>query len=150
MKRISVYSLKMVKDSSALYDLKTKKIANPTDVANAINIILDLESEAVEKFGILTLTVKHEIAGVHIVSVGSLNASIVHPREVFKLAVLNNASAIILFHNHPSGDPTPSKEDVSITKRLKEAGELMGIEVLDHIIVGHGKSRSMREMDNIF
>jgi DNA repair protein RadC len=70
------------------------------------------------------------------VSVGSLNQSIVHPRELFKTALLSSAAAIILVHNHPSGDPTPSREDIEITRRLKEAGEILGVKLLDHIIVG--------------
>lgn len=145
MKRINVYSVKMVKDSGALYEVE-KKIKNPVDAAKAIEVVLDLSNEAVEKFGILTLNTKNEIAGIHIVSVGSLNASIVHPREVFKLAVLNNANSIICFHNHPSGDPTPSKEDLTITKRLVEAGDIMGIKLYDHVIVGeNGLYVSVRE-----
>jgi DNA repair protein RadC len=79
------------------------------------------------------------------VSVGSLNQSIVHPREVFKTACLSNAAALILIHQHPSGDSTPSSEDISITRRLKEAGEIMGIKVLDHIIVGDGEYCSFTE-----
>ena len=74
-----------------------------------------------------------------------MNASIVHPREVFKAAILNNASRIICLHNHPSGDPEPSKEDIEITRRLVEAGEIIGIEVLDHVIIGEQRYLSMKE-----
>lgn len=70
------------------------------------------------------------------ISIGSLNSTVVHPREVFKTAVLASAASVILAHNHPSGDPTPSKEDIGLTKKLVEAGEILGIKVLDHIIVG--------------
>ena len=80
-----------------------------------------------------------------LVSIGSLNQSIVHPREVFKTALLSSAAAIILVHQHPTGDPTPSSEDLSITRRLKEAGEIMGIKVLDHIIVGDRQYQSFVE-----
>jgi DNA repair protein RadC len=78
------------------------------------------------------------------VSVGGLHSSIVHPREVFKTAVKKSAASMILIHNHPSGDPTPSKEDIDITRRLIEAGKLMGIEVLDHVIIGDKKYCSLK------
>jgi DNA repair protein RadC len=88
-----------------------------------------------EVFLVVLLNARHEVLGVETVSVGSLNASIVHPREVFKPAILQSAASVILAHNHPSGDPEPSEEDLSITKRLVEVGELLGIGVLDHVIV---------------
>jgi len=82
------------------------------------------------------LNSKHKIVGLHTVSIGSLTLSIVHPRETFKAAIVMNAAAIILAHNHPSGDPTPSAEDRTLTTRLSQAGALLGITVLDHIVVG--------------
>jgi DNA repair protein RadC len=87
-------------------------------------------------FYTLHLDGKNRIYGIDQVSVGSLNQSIVHPRELFKTALLSRAAAILLIHNHPAGDPTPSREDIGITRRLKEARELLGINILDHIIVG--------------
>ncbi len=95
-----------------------------------------------EKFIVLLLDAKHRVIGVNTVSIGSLTASIVHPREVFKPAIAGNAAAIILAHNHPSGDPAPSSEDTGLTQRLREAGELLGIRVLDHVILGDGKHYS--------
>ena len=92
--------------------------------------------ETKEHFVTLHLDSKNRLACMDVVSTGSLNASIVHPREVFKTALLSNAAALILIHNHPSGDPTPSREDLELTGRLKEAGELLGLRVLDHIIIG--------------
>lgn len=89
-----------------------------------------------EKFVVLLLDTKNSIIGATIVSVGILDSALVHPREVFKPAILCNAAAIILSHNHPSGDPSPSAEDRRVTLRLHEAGKLLGIEVLDHVIVG--------------
>jgi DNA repair protein RadC len=80
-----------------------------------------------------------------LVSIGSLNQSIVHPREVFKTACLSNAAALILIHQHPTGDPTPSSEDIAITRRLKESGKILGIKVLDHIIVGDDEYMSFVE-----
>ncbi len=89
-----------------------------------------------EHFVILMLGQKNQVIGINTVSIGSLTASVVHPREVYKPLILSNAAAVILGHNHPSGDPQPSKEDRAITTRLKEAGTLLGVNVLDHIIVG--------------
>jgi DNA repair protein RadC len=80
-----------------------------------------------------------------VLSIGSLDASVVHPREVFRAAALGGAAAIVLFHNHPSGDPTPSSEDVELTWRLAAAGDIMGIDVLDHIILGEARYYSLRE-----
>ena len=78
-------------------------------------------------------------------STGSLNSSIVHPREIFKRAVLQNAASIIICHNHPSGDPTPSQEDINTTKRIYDAGKILGIELLDHVIIGDNKYTSLKE-----
>ncbi|HOJ09537.1 MAG TPA: JAB domain-containing protein [Clostridiales bacterium] len=135
-KRISIYSVRLIKEKTGLYELEYVVIRNSQIANDVIKKVLDINNSTVEKFGIITLTVKNKIAGVHIISVGNLNSSIVHPREIFQQAILNNASAIILFHNHPSGDPTESTEDIEITKRLIEAGDILGIKVIDHIIVG--------------
>ena len=89
-----------------------------------------------EQFHVLFLDSKNQLIGVNLVSQGSLASATVHPREVFKAAILANSAAIILTHNHPSGDPTPSREDHECTKRLCECGKLLGIKVLDHIVVG--------------
>jgi len=89
-----------------------------------------------EHFVVLMLDQKNQCLGIHTVSMGSLTASIVHPREVYKAAILANAAAILCGHNHPSGNPHPSQEDRAITQRLTEAGKLLGINVLDHIIIG--------------
>jgi DNA repair protein RadC len=89
-----------------------------------------------EEFLILMVDAKNKIIGIHSVSVGTLSLTVVHPREVFKAAILVNSSAIILAHNHPSGDPNPSREDITLTKRMEEAGKILGIRILDHIILG--------------
>jgi DNA repair protein RadC len=112
----------------------TTRFTSPKQV---FELFKDLIYETKEHFITLHLDGKNRIMCMDRVSIGSLNQSIVHPREVFKTALLSNAAAIICVHQHPSGDPNPSSEDLSITKRLKEAGELMGIRVLDHIVVGH-------------
>jgi len=91
-------------------------------------------------YAVIHLDARHRPRSVEVVSIGSLNASIVHPREVFKAAILSGAQSIILGHNHPSGEVEPSDEDLSITRRLVEVGELLGIVVLDHVIVGPRRS----------
>ncbi|HLR91507.1 MAG TPA: DNA repair protein RadC [Atopostipes sp.] len=103
-----------------------------------------------EVFFVMCLNTKNHVVAVHRCHVGSLNASIVHPREVFKSAIPNNAASIIVAHQHPSGDTTPSMEDINVTKRLVEAGKLLGIEVLDHLIVNNTKSyTSLKEKSYI-
>jgi DNA repair protein RadC len=99
----------------------------------------------VEQFGVLLLDTKHRVLRSTVLSVGTLDASIVHPREVFREAVAAGAAAIVLFHNHPSGDPEPSSEDTRLTERLMAAGVMMGINVLDHVILGDARYFSYRE-----
>jgi DNA repair protein RadC len=101
----------------------------------ALPVARRLRREKREHFVVLLLNARHEVDAVETVSIGSLNASIVHPREVFRAAIVASAASIVLLHNHPSGDPEPSEEDLTITKRLTEVGELLGIGVLDHVIV---------------
>ncbi|MCM0081138.1 DNA repair protein RadC [Geomonas sp. Red32] len=112
---------------------------------------LDYEFRDIRKeyFMVLLLDGKNRIIKRIRVSEGSLNQSIVHPREVFNVAVRESAAAIILLHNHPTGDPTPSPEDLEVTRRLRDAGEVMGIKVLDHIIIGEGAFYSFAERGHI-
>lgn len=110
-----------------------RPIRGPEDVVALVGRRLRREQR--EHFLVLLLNARHEVTASVTVSVGSLNASIVHPREVFKPAVVQSAASVVLVHNHPSGDPEPSEEDLSITKRLVEAGELLGIGVLDHVLI---------------
>ena len=99
-----------------------------------------------EVFVIAMLTIRHRVLGLHTVSVGCLTSSLVHPREVFKPAILSGSAAIIAAHNHPSGDPEPSAEDTALTRRIASAGTLLGIELLDHLILGEaGRFVSLRE-----
>jgi DNA repair protein RadC len=120
-----------------------KPVRGPDDVVALIG--KRLRSEAREHFLVLLLNARHECVAVETVSIGSLNASIVHPREVFRPAVLASAASIICAHNHPSGDPEPSEEDLSITRRLAQVGELLGIGLLDHVIVAKRGVVSLRE-----
>jgi DNA repair protein RadC len=98
-----------------------------------------------ERFGVVMLDAKLRLIRAETLSVGILDASIAHPREIFRTATLASASAIALFHNHPSGDPAPSADDVALTQRMAAAGELMGINVVDHVILGDGRWFSFRE-----
>jgi DNA repair protein RadC len=98
-----------------------------------------------EHFLVVGLDAKHAVIGINTVSIGSVTMSIVHPREVFKPLILMNASAVILTHNHPSGDPTPSQEDRALTRRLKDGGELLGIRVLDHVVLGEARYYSFAD-----
>lgn len=133
-----------VKEKGAMYELQ-KTIDTPDAAYKAITEIAKVQEEAQEVFGILILNTQNKIVAAHEVSRGTLNSSMVHPREVFKPAVLHNAAGIICFHNHPSGNPEPSQDDVDITRRLARAGEIMGIRILDHIIVGDDCYVSLRE-----
>jgi DNA repair protein RadC len=110
-----------------------REIRGPDDVVAFVGPKLKREQR--EHFLVLLLNARHEVMAKETVSVGSLNASIVHPREVFKPAILASAASVVLVHNHPSGDPEPSEEDLSITRRLVQVGELLGISVLDHVVV---------------
>lgn len=114
--------------------------------ADAAHYMMDrLRFERKEHFVALHLDSKNRLVGEEIVSVGTLNSSLVHPREIFKTALKRSAASIICLHNHPSGDPTPSFEDVEVTRRLVEAGQILGVEVLDHIVLGENCFLSMKE-----
>ncbi len=102
-----------------------------------------------EQFGIVLLDTKHRVLKTAVLSVGTLDASLVHPREVFREAAGGGAAAIVLFHNHPSGDPTPSGEDMALTARLVEAGRLMGIEVIDHLVLADARYCSFKELGRL-
>ena len=117
-------------------------VTTAADVVSMLTAILT--DQPSEVFGILCLTTKRRVIGYHEVSRGLLDATLVHPREVFRAAILANASAIIVAHNHPSGDPTPSGDDIQLTRRLVEVGELVGIPVLDHVVIGDGRFVSLR------
>jgi DNA repair protein RadC len=99
-----------------------------------------------EHFVVALLTIRHRLIGVHTVSIGCLASSLVHPRECYKPAILASAAAVLVGHNHPSGDPEPSAEDVALTRRLASAGSLLGIELLDHVVIGEqGRFVSLKE-----
>ena len=118
-------------------------IRSPEDAA--AYLMTDMSSLTQEHFVVLFLNVKNEIIHKETIFIGSLNSSIVHPREIYREAVKRSAASIICAHNHPSGNPSPSPEDIDVTKRLLEAGSLMGIELLDHVIIGDHQFISLKE-----
>ena len=134
---ISWVKLMLVKDSSRPATME-KTIISSKDIYLLATKTLQayFSGHDREEFIIIGLDGKNRLQFLNSVSMGCLTSSIVHPREVFKPAILGNASALILCHNHPSGDPTPSQEDISITSKLVAAGELLGIKILDHVIIG--------------
>ena len=138
----AVYETLVVKEDITNYLKPGTRYTAPQQVYDTFSFLM---KETKEQFITLHLNGKNSIICMDIVSIGSLNQSIVHPREVFKTALLSNAAAIICVHQHPSGSPDPSSEDISITRRLKEAGEIMGIRILDHIIIGDGQYMSFVE-----
>ncbi|MCM3323214.1 MULTISPECIES: RadC family protein [Cytobacillus] len=118
-------------------------IRSPEDAANYVMNEMRFLSQ--EHFVCLYLNTKNQVLSKQTIFIGSLNASIVHPREVYKEAFRQSAASIICLHNHPSGDPTPSREDIDVTKRLTECGKIIGIDILDHIIIGEKKFVSLKE-----
>jgi len=132
---VPVYRCQLVRENS-LTLAERPVVRTPADVARLLSD--HLQGVDWEHFVSILLDTKNKVIGVNTVSVGILDCSLVHPREVYKPAILCNAASVIVAHNHPSGDPSPSVEDTRITKRLSEAGEIIGIDLLDHIVVGDG------------
>jgi len=114
-------------------EVKDFDVKNPEGVVKAIRA--SIKDKAKEHFKLILLNPRNKIIGISTISIGTLNASLVHPREVFKDAIMHSAASVVLAHNHPSGDPEPSEDDIKITKRLIEAGKILGVEVIDHIII---------------
>jgi DNA repair protein RadC len=129
----AVYETLTIKEEVSNYLPPATRFTSPQQIFDIFRFLRD---ETKEYFISLHLDCKNRILCIDVISQGSLNQSIVHPRETFKTALLSSAAAIVLIHNHPSGDPTCSREDREITRRLKEGGDLLGIKILDHIIVG--------------
>lgn len=122
---------------------KVDVIHGPQDVADMLMPHYSYENK--EHFGVVLLNTKNHVLAIREVSVGSLSATVVHPREVFEQAIAVHAASMILFHNHPSGDPDPSREDIALTQRLHKAGNIMDIPVLDHVILGNNNFISLKE-----
>lgn len=120
-------------------------IRSPQDAAELL--MPELRDEPQEHFKAVLLNNKNEVLKTRTISIGSLEASIVTPRELFREAISANSASVIIAHNHPSGDPTPSQEDINVSKRLHQAGQLVGIDVLDHLVIGDGRWVSLKERD---
>ncbi len=122
--------------------LEGTRLTNPLDATESLK---DLRELAQETFCVLTLNTKNKLIRRHMISLGTVDSTLVHPREVFRPAITDGAASIIVAHNHPSGDPSPSAEDIRITRKLIEAGQHISISVLDHLIIGNGDPLSLRE-----
>ena len=123
------------------------QLRTPRDAA--AYLLPQFGSRPVEQFGLVLLDTKHRVLRATVLAIGGLNATGVHPREVFREAALGGAAAVVMFHNHPSGDPSPSPDDVELTRRLAAAGVVMGIDVVDHIILGDVRYWSFKEMGQL-
>lgn len=140
-KRVNIVQVKLVREKTLFY--KDRKIRSPHDAYELIqNFIGDVDRE---HFIVLCLDTKNQPTCIQVVHIGSLNSSIVHPREVLKSALLSNSASIIVAHNHPSNVADPSPEDIEVTKRLIEAGKIIGVELLDHLIICTDSFRSLKE-----
>ncbi len=144
-KRLDIVSLRLVKESSLLY--KNRAIRSSEDAYNLFKQFLgELDREY---FVVMCLDVKNQPTAISVCHIGSLNSSIVHPREVMKSAILSNAASVLCLHNHPSGRPEPSREDIEVTKRLVEAGNIIGIDVLDHLVVSENSFVSLKDRGHV-
>jgi DNA repair protein RadC len=140
---VDIVKVMLIKDSGSPY--RIKKISGPRDVADiARDFLADQDREV---FIVLNLDGSGRINSINVVGIGSATEAIVHPREIFKTAILSNAVGIVIAHNHPSGNPNPSDDDLQITRKLTEAGEILGIKVLDHIIIGDDQYSSSTGLD---
>jgi len=141
----AVYSREVLREDAPAY-LSARRFTSPGQV---FELFRDLYLESREHFLVLHLDVRHTVLCFDRVTVGTLDGSLVHPREVFKSALLSSAATVVLVHNHPSGDPSPSAEDREVTRRLVEAGKLLGVPVLDHVVVGENSYYSFRETGDL-
>lgn len=142
MYSVPIYTIALVRE---------REIETLCSVGNAENVAQLVQSQLRDRdrecLGIMILDAKNNMIGMDIVSVGTLTTSLVHPREIFKSAILLNGASVIIFHNHPSGDTTPSEEDRLVTLKLVRAGRILGIPVLDHVIVGYSDFVALRDLD---
>jgi DNA repair protein RadC len=142
-------TLHVLDSTDSVYLNRTARghIKGPTDIVSYVRQIARKAKR--EIFVAFYLDTRHKVRRAHVISIGSLSASIVHPREVFRPAVIHSAASLIVAHNHPSGEPEPSDDDIEITNRLADAGELLGIPLVDHVIVAGWRHISLREKNLI-
>lgn len=145
MSTLTVFKLSLVREREIEY---FTALRNDKDVYNAAKA-LGYETYPEEYFGMFCCGAKGDIVSYHEISHGDLTSSVAHPREIYKRALLNNAYAIIVVHNHPSGDPYPSTTDLETTKRLCDAGNILGVPLVDHVIIGNGSYYSMAEHNDL-
>ena len=136
--------LTITTNTMTIKEPRGERVCTPASVRGEL---ADMATMAQEAFCVITLNTKNTIIDRHLVTLGTINSSLVHPREVFKAAIWDGAAAIVLAHNHPSGDPTPSPEDIRITRQLVKAGKVLDIRVLDHVVIGRAPQEyvSLRE-----
>jgi DNA repair protein RadC len=151
MKRIlSRYHIELVRDSAHNYDCDSLKVKRPGDVVNVLRQTTRIDNEPQEVFYVLALDTQNRVIGLYEAFRGTVNASLVSPREVIQIALLHNANALAVAHNHPSGEPEPSLEDIRTTDNLNRACKLMDLQLLDHVILGdNGQYCSLREQGAI-
>lgn len=125
------FTVKLVRETKGKGDYK--HVRTPEDLGRLLEWMKDLDRE---QFVVVLLDTRHQVIGINVVSTGTISSSLVHPREVFKAAILSNAHAIALAHNHPTGNTQPSREDIETTRQLMRASEIMGMEVVDHLVIG--------------
>lgn len=142
--RISKYTVELVRDSANVYDVD-KVVTGPEVAYDTIEAVFDLSSKTKEHLVLLSLNTKNHVVGAHTIHVGTVNSSLVSPRDIIQAALLNNASAIMIAHNHPSGDSAPSDEDIRVTRNLHDACKIMYINLIDHLIIGDGNYTSLKE-----
>jgi len=142
-----VAALELGRRSLALAPSARVQIRNPVEAA--AYLMPRFGSRAKEQFGIVLLDSKHRVMRTAVLAIGTLNSTVVEPRDVFREAAIGGATAIVIFHNHPSGDPTPSDDDVELTRRLAASGVLIGIDVIDHVILGDSRYFSFRETSHL-
>ena len=148
MKKINVTSIRLVRESSRAYNVDSMEIHNADDAAQIFEAVFDMSARAQEIAAVLFSNNQNEVVGASMFGMGSVNASLFPVQEVMKRALLHNANNVFLAHNHPSGHVNPSREDWASTDRMKEAGKILDISVVDHIIIGAGKYVSLLEMEN--
>lgn len=142
-----VASLELGRRALAPTAIERSLLRTPRDAAAFL--LPSFGARAVEQFGIVLLDSKHRVLRTIVIATGTLNTTIVQPRDVFREAILGQAAAVVAFHNHPSGDPSPSTDDVDLTRRLAAAGVLVGIELVDHVVLGDARYCSFREMGRL-
>ena len=140
---IQLYRLQLVRDRALVYD----PVTDPNQAQTVVRSITEALLKGLDREAgiVIALDSRNRPIGGHVVSMGTLSASLIHPREVFKFGILANAAALIFAHNHPSGDPSPSQDDIDMSRRLVRAGRIVGIEVLDSLITGHDTFLSLKE-----